>query len=170
MNEQWVKLDEEVAKLTSEINIQQRIKRQLPEARRYVDTLENKLAKAKRELPEQREIPSLLSSVSDLAKDAGLEVQLFKPSPENYREFYAEVPVSVVVNGTYHEVASFFDEVGRLSRIVTISDISFKEPKLSKEHGAKLQALCTATTFRFLDEKEKIARAESEDSQGRRRK
>ena len=68
--------------------------------------------------------------MSALAKDSGLDVKLFKTSLEQKRDFYAEVPVQISLGGTYHQLASFFDAVGHLTRIVNISNVSIGSPRI----------------------------------------
>lgn len=104
-----------------------------------------------KKLPEKKEIPSLLSSVSQSGRDAGLEFILFQPLPERNKEFYAEIPVSIKVSGNYHNVALFFDKVARLSRIVNIEDINMTALKGS----SSLETSCTAVTYRFVEAKPK---------------
>ena len=100
-----------------------------------------------KKLPEKKDIPSLLASISRSGQDAGLEFLLFKPNPERNKEFYAEIPVSIRVTGTYHNVALFFDKVSRLSRIVNFDDIKMVN---AKKKGGNLNASCTAITYWFL--------------------
>lgn len=109
---------------------------------------------AEARLPDSKEIPDLLSSISSAGRDSGLEVISFRQRQEQLKDFYAEVPVDVTVRGNYHEVATFFDRVGQLDRIVNVSDIVMQTPK---REGAEMivDTLCSATTFRFLDEKER---------------
>ncbi len=78
---------------------------------------------ALKKLPEKKEIPSLLSSISQSGRDAGLEFLLFEPRGEKIKEFYAEIPVSIIVTGNYHQTALFFDKVARLHRIVNVDNI-----------------------------------------------
>ena len=168
------KITEKIESLQSEKFNQQKVAKDLPKFELAVKDLEARLKLAIKELPDQREIPNLLSSISDLAKDAGLEVSLFKPKPESYKDFYAEVPVAITVDGTYHQVATFFDDVGRLPRIVNISDIGIKEPKVTKgDNKVAIKAFCTATTFRYLDdeEREKLNKKDAvkETQKGRRK-
>lgn len=158
-----------VADLEAAIISEKRLSRDLPALRREVEQLDIKLAKVLQQLPDKREIPELLSSISGLARESGLEVALFRPNPERIKDFYAEVPVSVSVEGTYHEIATFFDEVGRLPRIVNIDQIALGTPRISPEKIV-LKTDCNVTTFRFLDESERIKNAEKEDSQKKRRK
>lgn len=106
-----------------------------------------------KKLPEKKEIPALLSSVSRSGRDAGLEFLLFQPKPEQNKDFYAEIPVSIKVTGNYHNVALFFDKVARLSRIVNIDNIKMTSTK----GGMDLITSCTAVTYRFVETKPKKA-------------
>jgi type IV pilus assembly protein PilO len=106
-----------------------------------------------KKLPEKKEIPALLSSVSQSGRDAGLEFLLFQPEPEKIKDFYAEIPVSIKVTGNYHNFALFFDKVARLSRIVNIDDI-----KMASARGnMNLTTSCRAVTYRFVETKPKKA-------------
>ncbi|MCJ7541324.1 MAG: type 4a pilus biogenesis protein PilO [Desulfobacterales bacterium] len=102
-----------------------------------------------KKLPEKKEIPALLSSVSQSGRDAGLEFLLFQPEPETNKDFYAEIPVSITVTGNYHNVALFFDKVARLSRIVNIDDIKMASAK----GNTTLTTSCKAVTYRFVETK-----------------
>ena len=166
----YTELEEKVENLRSEIVKEQRVARNLKKFKDEVKVLDTKLKFALAELPDKREIPELLSSVSSLARDAGLDVKLFRPSGEVYKDFYAEVPVSVSVEGNYHQVATFFDEVGGLSRIVNISEIAVNHPEAS-ENEVRVSASCLATTFRYLDESERAQAeaAKTTETQKRRR-
>ena len=160
---------DKMASLDSQIVAEKKLSRELPKLRKEVEELDMKLARVLRQLPDKKEIPELLSSISSLAREAGLAVAVFRPNPERIRDFYAEVPVSVTVEGTYHEIATFFDEVGRLSRIVNIDQIYLSSPKISPER-IELKAECSVTTFRFLDEDERIAHETKEEAQKKKRR
>lgn len=108
---------------------------------------------AMKKLPEKKEIPALLSSVSQSGRDAGLEFLLFQPGSEQNKDFYAEIPVSIKITGNYHNVALFFDKVARLSRIVNIDNIKMVSPK----GGTDLITSCKAVTYRFVEPKPKKA-------------
>src|SRR5881394_922890 len=112
------------------------------------------LKRAQARLPDQREIADLLSSVAASGRSAGLEITLFRQKPEVLHDFYAEVPVEMQMRGTYQDVALFLDRVKRLDRIVNIANIQLTKPRLEGERML-LDAACTATTFRFLDETER---------------
>jgi type IV pilus assembly protein PilO len=127
----------------------------LDQMRKIVADLNAALKQAVAQLPDTKEIPDLLSSVSSIGKEAGLEVVKFKQREEQPIDFYAEVPVEVAVRGTFHQIAAFFDQVSRLTRIVNVSDIGVKSPATSERDGVTLDVACTVTTFRFLDEAER---------------
>jgi type IV pilus assembly protein PilO len=112
------------------------------------------LKQAEARLPDSKEIPDLLSSISSAGRDSGLDVLTFRQRNEQLKDFYAEVPVDVTVRGNYHEVATFFDRVGKLDRIVNVGDIVMQGPRREGEEMI-VETLCSATTFRFLDEEER---------------
>jgi type IV pilus assembly protein PilO len=112
------------------------------------------LKRAQARLPDQREIANLLDNVASSGRQAGLEITLFRQKPEVLHDFYAEVPVEMQMRGTYQDVALFLDRVKRLDRIVNVSNIQLTKPRLEGERML-LDAACTATTFRFLDEAER---------------
>jgi len=97
-------------------------------------------------LPNKREIPSLLRSITQLGTDSHLDFLLFSPKKERPKNFYIEIPVDIKVSGTYHNVVSFFDRVGKMERIVNILDVSIK-PK--KPLSTTLITTCKAVTYRF---------------------
>jgi len=141
---------------------QQGIAKNLDRFMKENDVLEVELKKALQELPDEKEIKTLLASVSDVGRDAGLEIRNFKPRDEQKKDFYAEVPVEMEVFGTFHQLATFFDEVGHLSRIVNLDEFQMAEPEIGQE-AVNLKTSVVATTFRFLEEKERIKPQESKD-------
>ncbi len=124
------------------------------------------LKEAEAQLPDSKEIPDLLTSISSAGRDSGLEVISFRQRQEQLKDFYAEVPVDVTVRGNYHEVATFFDRVGKLDRIVNVSDIVMQAPKREGDEMI-VDTLCSATTFRFLDEKERDEIAKEKAAKGK---
>ena len=108
---------------------------------------------AMKKLPEKEEIPSLLSSISFSGKQAGLEFLLFEPKGEKKKEFYAEIPVAMNIKGNYHNLALFFDQVARLSRIVNIQNIQIGSSKTKKGARSKeLTTKCMAVTYKFIED------------------
>jgi len=129
---------------------------------------EEKFREALKFLPDNEEIPTLLTSISNLGAQSGLEFLLFQPQKEVPRNFYAEIPVRLEVTGPYHNVAAFFDQVSRLSRIVNIGDVTMSEMKAAKTQAdvVILKTGCTATTYKFIEAKEE----EPKKGKKRRRK
>lgn len=124
-----------------------------PEMEAELGRLTEALTRALEELPNGREIPGLLSEIDGLARRSGLEVRRFQPQPEAMAEFYAEVPVQVVMDGSFHEVAIFFDRVRKMNRIVAMQDIVMENPVMSGTE-TNLTISGRAVTFRFLTEDE----------------
>jgi type IV pilus assembly protein PilO len=107
-------------------------------------------------LPNTKEIPSLLKSVTQLGTDSQLEFLLFSPQRERAQDFFMEIPVSIEVSGTYHNVAIFFDKVGQMERIVNILNVSMTP---QKERSTILTARFDAVTYRFKGETDATSQA-----------
>ncbi len=152
MYEELTKLKQEAQKLDGEIAQKRLVANNLQKFKEEFAKLEKQLEKALTKLPNQSEIPSLLTNLAGLAKDNGLEVQSFKPKPEVPKGFFAEVPVDMVVRGNYHEVALFAGAVSDLPRIVNLNNLTFGKPKLT-ENEAVLEMTCNVLTYRFVDSK-----------------
>jgi type IV pilus assembly protein PilO len=131
----------------------------LARLRKDLRQLDVELKMAVAQLPDKREIAELLSGISAKAQQVGLDVLLFRPRPETFQDFYAEVPVDIIVKGSFHNTVSFFDEVGRLNRLVNIDNIGFKNPTAAGDN-ILLETTSVATAFRFLDEAERKKVAE----------
>jgi len=109
-----------------------------------------------RQLPETTEVESLLVDVSQTGLAAGLEIKKFKPSEEEKKGFYAELPISLQVTGSFHQLATFISGIAALPRIVTISDMKlepFSKDGKDADDG-KLNMTATAKTYRYLQEDE----------------
>jgi type IV pilus assembly protein PilO len=139
--------------LQNQINEDRKVADNLPKYKKDYDQLQNELKMALTELPNQKEIPTLLTSISTAGKNAGLDFLLFRPKPEEPKDFYAAVPVDISVSGTFYNVADFFIAVSNLPRIVNINNVNFSDIK-TVNGRIMLKVNCLATTFRFLDKKE----------------
>lgn len=154
--EELTKLKDAQANLMREQEKMKGIEANLDKFRLEVEELNEDLNKALKELPNNRELDKLLKRVSTIGKKIGLEFLLFQPLPEVVEGFYAQVPVKIEVSGSFHEIAMFFDRIGKLSRIVNINEIQMSGPA---ERGGKiiLKTSGRATTYRFIDESEQAA-------------
>lgn len=146
-------LKAELSKLEGEISDKTRIANNLPKLKMEYEALNQELEQALTELPNSKEIPSLLTSITTLGKSAGLDFLIFRPKGEIARDFYADVPVDIVISGSYYSVANFFAAVANLPRIVNITNVVFTDIK-SVNNRMMTKVTCLATTFRFLDKKE----------------
>ncbi len=172
----YIPRSDEIAKLVDSVEIarnEKMVKAQkaanLPRLRKDLQQLDAELKKAVAQLPDKREIADLLRTISTKAQQAGLVVLLFRPRPENYQDFYAEVPVDISVKGNFRNTVSFFDEVGRLDRLVNIDNIGFKNPTVTGDNVV-LETTSVATAFRFLDdaERRKIAEEKAKAAKAKR--
>jgi type IV pilus assembly protein PilO len=101
-------------------------------------------------LPKEKEIPKLLKDISALGQTAGLDFLTFKPLADIPKDFYAEIPVTINVRGPYHNMGYFFDQVSKLERIVSVSNVKMSSPK--KEDGEMLlNSDCKLVTYRFTN-------------------
>lgn len=157
---------EEVAKLIDSVEIARNEKKvklskaaNMARLQAELREMEAKLKEAVAQLPDRKEIPDLLTSLSNKAREAGLEILLFRPRAENFQEFYAEIPVDIVVKGGFHNAVAFFDDVSKLNRIVNIDNIDFRNPRVSGDQ-VTMDISNLATTYRFLDDNERKKVAE----------
>jgi len=120
--------------------------------RKEKERLEQHLEEAKAELPEQKNIDELLQLFQDRAQKAGLEINTIEPQAEKAESFYARIPIPMTVTGNFHEIATFFDALGRLRRIVNVGEISLEEPKEVKGKIV-MSAKFLVTTFMISEAK-----------------
>lgn len=152
------KLDEYKALIAQSETLQgkilesRRVADNLPKFQQEYDKMQVRLEQALTELPNDKEIPTLLTNLASLAKDNGLEVKRFKPGAEIPKGFYAEVPVDLQLSGSYHQVGKFFYDVSEMSRIVNIGSVALggAKPVGKGDERMELNISCLATTFRFL--------------------
>jgi type IV pilus assembly protein PilO len=126
----------------------------LKQAAARLPQLQEELAKAEEDfsrllalLPDQKEIPALLDTISQLGAQVGLENILFQPQPEQLFEFYAMIPIRLDLVANYHTLGAFFDSLSKLNRILKVDNVNMTRPKGSN----LLQVGCTIITYRFLD-------------------
>lgn len=138
----------------------------LPLYRKQLEDIEKQFGALLKQLPGKSEIDALLTDINQAGLGRGLQFDLFKPAAdETMRDFYAELPISIRITGNYHDIGAFAADVGKLSRIVTLNDISLTAGK-----GDTLIMDATAKTFRYLDDEEIATqrRAAAKDKKGRK--
>ena len=136
-----------LTKIEKQLEVAKKNARQLNAYRKKMQDAEEQFKIVMRALPEKEEIPTLLTGISKAGKDSGLTFILFQPKSEVKKDFYAEIPVAINVSGDYHGVATFFESVASLNRIVNIRNIKMTPSK----NGKRLTTTCTAVTYKFIE-------------------
>src|SRR6266536_3121791 len=124
--------------------------KQLPAFRAQLTELEGRLDNLKAVLPEEKDAADLLRRMQTVATQSSLEIKGFKPQPTITKQLHAEWPITLELEGTYHNLAMFFDRVGKFTRIVNISGLDVRG-KDKPAPNATITATCVATTFVLLD-------------------
>jgi type IV pilus assembly protein PilO len=144
-------LKSELEKVEKELQIATAKATRLKKLREELAAAQEEFKIAGQALPDKEEIPSLLAGISQSGQDAGLEFLLFQPNPEVRKDFYAELPLALNVQGSYHNMGTFLDKVSNLSRIVNISNI---EMNPASKETRELTMSATAVTYKFLEAEE----------------
>ena len=146
--------DEFVEKKTQAVNLEL-YKQQMNEIDRSFGAL-------LKQLPNKAEVESLLIEINQSGMGRGLQFELFKPGQEILKDFYAELPVTVRLIGNYHDLGAFAGDIGRLSRIVTLNNISIGVNQQAKDGSLVMDAV--TKTFRYLDDEELAAKKKAENA------
>jgi len=145
------KLDKQLAKLEEELQEKREIAGNLSKFKKRVEFLEQKLEEKKKNLPDNANMDQLLKTLNELSEKSDIRITKFTPMSEVRRNFYAEIPVQMQIEGNYHEIATFFDKISKEERIINVSNIELGKPE---ERSGKmvLSAACQAKTFRAVPE------------------
>jgi type IV pilus assembly protein PilO len=138
-------------KLVKEIQNLREKKRRLPILLAQVAKVEEEFEEAAKMLPTGAEIPKLLTDISALGRNAGLDFVSFTPKGEVQRDFYNEVPVAISIRGPYHNIGGFLDQVSKLDRIVSVTNLSAGSPKKSDLGEWIVSASGQLVTYRFTN-------------------
>jgi type IV pilus assembly protein PilO len=151
VEEKITKQVQERRKLDLDLAEKSEIAQNLNERRREMDVLEQKLAEALTELPESKDLEELLAQLNDIGKKSGLEISNVQPGREatTNGEFFARIPIKMTVNGNYHEIGMFLQELANMRRIVNVNNIKLAGATVKSEKVI-LQSTFLATTFRFV--------------------
>jgi type IV pilus assembly protein PilO len=124
--------------------------RQLPQFRAQVDELQARLESLKNVLPDEKDAADLLRRLQTVASQSNLTIKSFKPAPTVTKQLHVEWPITLELDGTYHNLALFFDRVGKFTRIININALDVKG-KDRPDPNSTITATCVATTFVLLD-------------------
>jgi type IV pilus assembly protein PilO len=122
-------------------------RKNLPKVRKEMDDVDLQFAAAKRLLPSDKEIPELLTKITELGTGSNLDMSTFVPQNLRKKGFYAEIPISLQITGSYHDVAVFFEKVGKMERIMNIQNVKMAP---DRERSTTLNVTCNAITYTFL--------------------
>ncbi|MDT3736988.1 MAG: type 4a pilus biogenesis protein PilO [Denitratisoma sp.] len=137
------------AKLKDEYLDKKRQAVNLEEHRKQLAEIDKTFGALLKQLPNKAEMEALLIDINQAGLGRGLQFELFKPGRETTRDFYAELPITLKITGTYHDLGAFSADVAKLSRIVSLTNIA-----VVPEKGGQLKMDATAMTYRYLDEEE----------------
>ena len=160
----------ELSKLENELNNSKAIARDLQKYKEQVAKLNEELKNALTQLPNEKEIPEILKTISSLGKESNLEFTLFRPKPEQPQQFFANVPIDLAVLGSYHNMGIFFDKVSKLPRIINVVDFNMTKAKDIKDTKGKteteilLKTSCIISTYRFIEKKGEEKKSEKKAS------
>ena len=121
----------------------------LDEYRKQLAEMDRQFGALLKQLPNKSEMESLIIDVNQAGRGRGLQFELWKPGQESVKDFYAELPISISITGSYHALGQFVSDVAKLPRIVTLRDVAVAP---AKDGGLKLDAF--AVTYRYLDDEE----------------
>lgn len=150
-------------KVLRELNESKTITRDLQKFKEQVEKLNVELKNALTQLPNEKEIPEILRNISSLGKESNLEFTLFRPKPEEHQQFYARVPIELILVGSYHNTGIFFDKVSKLPRIINVVDFNMTRAKDTKGKGETeilVNTSCLLNTYRFMETKSEEKKSE----------
>jgi type IV pilus assembly protein PilO len=158
----WFVLNDQFDLLTAKQNEEIKLKQEYVEKSgqaayldlytQQLDEIDRSFGALLKQLPNKSEVESLLVEISQAGLGRGLQFDLFKPGPEVLKEFYAELPISIRLTGSYHDFGAFAGDIGSLSRIVILGDVSISTSTQAKDGSLVMETV--AKTFRYLDEEE----------------
>ena len=147
----WTEMERartEYFRLQAEAERTRRIASQRPVLEHELKLLEARLSQAVLQLPQDKEIPVLLTRVAKLGREADLDVSLFRPGPPVAKGFYTEVPVQLKVIGMYHNLGTLFERLGRMERIVNVADLAIR-PSGKGHRAASVEAEFGVVTYTY---------------------
>jgi type IV pilus assembly protein PilO len=149
--------EQKLAKMKTTINKGLATARQLPEFQKQVADLETRLDSLKAVLPEQKDVGDLLRRIQTLATQASLQIKVFKPAATVTKQMHQEWPITMELDGTYHNVGRFLDHVAKFSRIINVGELKIAA-KDKPTVESTVTVACVATTFVLVDQPAKGAK------------
>jgi len=148
--EEIAKQEKQLKTLRADLDKARATAKKLPEFQAQVDNLEHRLSTLRAVLPEEKDAADLLRRLQTVAMQSNLVIMGFKPAPTITRQVHAEWPINLELEGNYHNLAAFFDRLGKFTRIVNVSGLEVKG-KDKAQPNVSISAKCVATTYVLLD-------------------
>jgi type IV pilus assembly protein PilO len=155
MNTKIKQLDTALAGLRQTIHENDNKIKKLDDLRTEVKSLQRRLVILTEQLPPESEVSDLLRQIQNLVNQSGLTLKSWKPTGRKTHTsgLYEEIPIAITLTGGYHNTASLFDRIGKLTRIVNVLNIKMGSMKMNKDGSTEITISCTAMTFSALEKK-----------------
>ncbi len=148
------------AKLKEEYLDKKRLAVNLEEHRKQLAEIDKTFGALLKQLPNKAEMEALLIDINQAGLGRGLQFDLFKPGRETMKDFYAELPITLKISGTYNDLGAFAEDIAKLSRIVSLTNIA-----VVPEKGGQMKMDAVAMTYRYLDDDEMATQRKSKSAQ-----
>ncbi|MGH9340704.1 MAG: type 4a pilus biogenesis protein PilO [Acidobacteriota bacterium] len=144
-------LQTRIEALTVEVQRGQIVEARLPDFKQQVRQQEEKLARLRQILPEEKETAEIVRRIQELAVQSNLRIRSFTPQKTIRKDFYEDWPILIALEGNYDSLGTFFESVGQFTRIINVEGINIKSVEGKSSADRTLSAICTATTFVFVE-------------------
>jgi len=152
MQQQRNMLQGEIRKLEIAVAQATAVESQISRFKEELAALDRRLIQLRRILPDNKETPTVLRSVQEMAAGSNLKILKFNPQPVVPHDFYSDWPITIEVQGSYNALGAFFEKIGRFGRIINVDNISLKGIDGATDPAKTLVSNCTATTFVFRED------------------
>lgn len=141
----------EIQRLETEVAAGEAMRNQLAELRQAVEEQEKRLDYLRAVLPEKKETAEIIRRIQELAVESRLKIKSFTPRGTIHHDFYEEWPILLALEGNYHSLGKFFEQIANFTRIINVDNISLKGIEEGADRSRTLTATCRATTFVFIE-------------------
>lgn len=147
MNDQIDEIIQQNLALQAQIDQMQAVERKISQYGREIEAQKRQLDELKAALPDEKETADIIRRIQEFAVASNIRLKSFRPQATIDQEFYTEWPIKLELDGSYHNLGSFFEKLSRHSRIINVRDIDMKRIPDSLDLSRTLTASCTSTTF-----------------------
>ena len=163
--QELARIEENLQKAIAQAADKQNVTQHLRTYEERLAGLQSDLDRAKALLPDNADVPELLAQLGNISRLTGLQITNFNPKGEQLRDFYSEIAFDVAVVGSYHEIAMFIDQIGKLDRIMNVTDLSMQKPTTVAQRVV-VDGRFLVKTYRFVSDDER-RRLEASQKKGK---